>query len=312
VSLSFTGAGFKYNATLRLAPTFGYHDPSPPLPLEEREFSSPLFTARAVGVAFCTAELVSITGPAGASAPVFVQEAETSWSTLASTTASVATAPFNVETGDILIAIGACSDNAEDVNISDNAGGAISWSLVQHVNVGSYCRVKLWTAVADSNRSLTVTFTRVTGVGGGLIYGGTVHTWRGSDGIGDSDKGNAATGQPSIGLTTVQDLSAIFLFNADWTAQDGTSRTWDTINSITPTSGNGLEKTYFRDSAQYSVYGAIWDDVGAVGAKTAGISAPSGQKWATVAIEILGSVGSAQKSFPPAYPVSPFLHMLLR
>jgi hypothetical protein len=57
------------------------------------------------------------------------------------------------------------------------------------------------------------------------------------------------------------------------------------------TSGVGAltEQTYDFESGRYTVYGGYHPDVGSAGFKTVGLSAPSGQKWATAAVEVTGT-----------------------
>jgi hypothetical protein len=76
----------------------------------------------------------------------------------------------------------------------------------------------------------------------------------------------------SQAITTTQDNSAIVYVGADWTATDGATRTWRTINGITPTSGKWpgeglLPRVRFT---QYTVYTGYWNDAGAAGSKTTG------------------------------------------
>jgi hypothetical protein len=219
--------------------------------------------------------------------PTFVQEAETVWNT----TTPKSTASFSVLAGDVLIAWGMIENHFPSLSI---AGGSLTWTQQQLVDVVDYCLTSIWTAIVDSDKSMTVTFTRSGGAGSEL-FGGNVLTFRDSDGIGASNKTNVSSGAPSLSLTTTQANSAIVVANGDWNAGDGSSRTWRTANSITPTSGNGLERTYFRDAARCTVYGAYYSDAGTSGAKTIGLSAPSGQKYAIAAVEVLGTAagGSA-------------------
>jgi hypothetical protein len=204
-----------------------------------------------------------------------------------------------VQTGDILVAGSICADITLSTTISDNTGGAITWTLQEDVNAASNCRTRMWTAAADSNRSLTVTFTRSADLGFDNFFGGNVLTFRGSDGPGAAEPANG-TGGPSRAITTTQDNSALVVFSGDWNAVDGTSRTWRTVNSITPASGSG-EVTYARDAAQYAVYGAYYSDAGAAGSKTVGLSAPVGQKYAIAVVEVKGTAGGGGSAFPHHY-----------
>lgn len=216
-------------------------------------------------------------GGGGGSAPTYIQEAETAWNTDANTVSAVVTASFSVQTNDVLVAIGASSDNAVTLSVS---GGSLTWTQRQVVNVASNCWISVWTATATSSTSFAVTFTRTGATS--VFYGGNVLTFRGSTGVGASAKTNT-TGAPSLGLTTTGANSAIVVANADWNAVDGASRTWRTG------AGTLSESSYFRDSAQYTLYAGYHADAGAAGSKTVGLTAPTGQKYAIVAVEVLGA-----------------------
>lgn len=219
-------------------------------------------------------------------APTFIQEAETAWN---STTSPKNAGPFSVQTGDVLVAVGVIADSN---GVNDNltvSGGSLTWTVPTNgrVKVNAYCGVVIYTATATSSTSITVAF--ASAASPSAWFGGNVLTFRGSAGVSASAKTNLATGTPSLAITTTGANSAVVAVNGDWNAADGTTRTWRTVNSLTPTSGNGLERTYFRDAAQYTTYAAYWTDVGAAGSKTVGLSAPSGMKWAIAAVEVLGT-----------------------
>ena len=222
-----------------------------------------------------------------ATPPTFIQEVETSWTTNTSSVASVNTASFNVTAGDVLVATGITSDNAATLAIDDNTSTSANWINQKTVSVAAYDWVGTWTKIVTNTEAMTVTFSR-TG-SGAILYGGSVITFRGSDGVGASSKTNVLSGAPSLALTTLADNSAIVVANGDWSAADGASRTWRTVNSIIPTAANGLERTYFRDSSQYTNYIAYYNDAGTAGAKTTGLSAPGSQKYSITAVEIKGT-----------------------
>lgn len=215
--------------------------------------------------------------------PTFVSENETAWNSVTSpkTTASIA-----VNNGDVLVAYSVCEGQG-GTDVVAISGGGLTWTLAQSVSVNSYTLVYMWTTTATSTTSFAVTFTHT---GNTLLwYGGDVLVFRDSNGIGASNKTNIASGGPSLALTTTANNSAIVCVSGDWTASDGAVRTWRTINSITPTAGNNLEQSYFRDAAHYTIYGGYWSDVGTAGSKTTGISSPSAQKYSIISIEVKGN-----------------------
>lgn len=168
---------------------------------------------------------------------------------------------------------------------------ANSYASPQFVNASSYTQVRVDTTTATATNNLTVILHKSYTSGSNKFWGGGVFVFRASDGFGNSNKDNAtnAPGNASVGVTTAQANSALVTVNGDWDATDGTTRTWLTVNSVTPSVGNGLETYYFRDAAHCSAYAAYYDDAGSAASKTAGLSAPTGQTFSMVALEVRGT-----------------------
>lgn len=205
-------------------------------------------------------------------APAFIQEAEASFGT--NGTATVATGTFDVLTGDILVAVGANEGNTA-VTITNN-GAALTWALQQEVAAASFCRLPIWTTLVPADRTgLTVTFGTASG-----MFGGNVFTIRGSGGVGASSKTNVAGGAPTLNLTTTTTNSLVVVFDADFNAVDGTTRTART------NAGAFTEQSYFRSSVNYTVYGGFHANAGAIGTYAVGWSAPAGQNYSIVALEL--------------------------
>jgi chitodextrinase/lysophospholipase L1-like esterase len=226
-----------------------------------------------------------------AAPPTFIQEAETVWDTNTTKT----TAAFNVQTGDILVAYAVAEDSNGTTSLAIS-GGSLTWTNRQTVNVSQFTYVGLWTATVDTNKSMSVTFSSSNVPGGGL-FGGDVLTFRGSDGVGASVKSNSS-GTASVNLTTTQTNSAIVVANSDWNAATG-SRIW--MNNA----GTISEQSYNFISGRYAVYGGYHADSGAVGTYNVGLSAPTGQKYSIVALEIKGSAGGTPPPPPPPGPTPP-------
>jgi hypothetical protein len=232
---------------------------------------------------------IIINGPirptaAGGTPPSFIQEAETAWN---SVTTPKTTGSFTVVSGDILVCFAIAEDFGMTFSTPTNTGTAFTWTLQQEVAITDYARVAVWTALATTGQSMTVSVAR--GSGDTLDYfGANVLTIRGASAVGASSQTNVSSGAPTLNITTTQAGSLLVVANGDWNTVDGTSRTWRTVNGNTPTAGNGLEVTYFRDVSKYAAYGAYYPDAGAIGTYAVGLSAPSGQKYAIIAVEIKG------------------------
>lgn len=207
---------------------------------------------------------------------------QTAWSS----NSSPASTSVTTAVGDVLVCVGT-SEDASTTLATPTGGTGLTWSPRQSVVVSSYCTAYVWTATATTAETFTMS---ITATGGGVIGFG-VRRYSGSDGYDSSSKTNVSSGAPSLALTTLSDNCTIIIISSDWAAVDGTSRTWRTVNSITPTAGNGGELNYFRNASIYATYSASWSDVGLAGSKTVGLSAPSGQKYSIVAVAIKGAAG---------------------
>lgn len=210
--------------------------------------------------------------------PEFIQEAETAWNT---TTSPKSAGPASVQVGDVLVQVG----GAEGQLTSIIPSGGPEWTSRQVVSAASRSFASAYTGIVGKAESLTVTLTREGS--SSIHWGGNVLTFRKSEGVGASAKGESE-GAPSLEITTTQDNSAVVVIVTDWNAKSGT-RTWRTVNGTTPTEANGFERTYVQDGSRYTVYAAYYPDVGASGAKTVGLTAPTGQKFSIIAVEVKGT-----------------------
>lgn len=193
--------------------------------------------------------------------------------------------------GDVVV-VYAVTEDWPIIDISTPTGNSISFNLERSVETSSYTGLYIWSGT-DASGGTNWTLSTADTVLNGNIWGVTCLVFRNSSGIGQSNVANVTSGAPSLSLTTVQDSSAIVVANGDWSAQNGSSRTWETVNSITPTSGNGYELTYSFNSGVYAAYGAYYPDAGSAGSKTLGLSVPTGQTYSIAAVEVKGIMTTA-------------------
>ena len=201
-----------------------------------------------------------------------VTEYESSWS---STTSPKTSSSLSVQAGDVLAVVASGSLN---LTCSDSQG--LSWTLRQSIVVTNYEPLWLWTATVAATGSLTVTVTRSSGSSN---YGLDVTVWRGVT-VGASSKTNA-TGAPSLGITTTAANSAIVVASSDW-AGVTSSRTWRT-------GAGAATELWDVTSGSTRFYGAYHADAGTQAAKTVGLSAPSGQTYSIVALELVTTTPTA-------------------
>lgn len=219
-------------------------------------------------------------------APTFIASGATVFNT---NTTPKTTANITTQASDVICVVGGTGDQA--TTLGTPTGNSLTYSLQQSVVVASYCTAYGWTTTDGTGATFGVSNTRA---GNADLWGIHAIQFRGSTGVGASAKTNVSSGAPSLSITTTQDNSAIVIACLDWSATDGASRTWRSVNGSAAT-----ELTYFRDSSIYTVYIGYHPDAGTAGSKTVGLSAPAGQKYAIVAVEIKGTAGGGSNfSFP--------------
>jgi len=227
-----------------------------------------------------------VIGSVTSDVPVLVQSAQSVWNT----TTSPKTVTLTTQANDVIIVM-AISDSGRTWSVP--TGNSVTFALEKSYTDANSACVYLWSATdsaGGTNWTLSVAATA-----GSTQWGIVAYVFRYSSGPGVSGiTGGQTTGLPSQALTTGMDKSAIVAGVGDWSAQAITSRTWKTINSVTPTAGNGLEKVASQQVSLYTAYSAYWDNVGTAGSKTAGMDAPSGMTWTIAAIEVKPVATSAK------------------
>ena len=227
-----------------------------------------------------------------ATPPTFIAENETTsgWFGEVDTQS---TAAFNSAVGDVWVTGAIVENNNRTIAAPTNTGTAQAFTLRGTAGAADYTEIAAYTAVV-ANTLTSQTISQGAGITGDW-WGFAVLRFSGSAGIGATPAAEQETNNtaPSLTFTTTGDNSAIVVFVGDWNSADGASRVWRTVNSITPTAGNGFETTYARDAARYTVHIGYYPDAGAAGSKTVGLSAPTTMKASIVAVEVRGTAGAA-------------------
>lgn len=235
-----------------------------------------------------------------ATPPTFEAEYEVADWTV-STTPRTVTPTTN--SGDKLVVAAVTADELTQLT-SPPTGNSLTYTLAQSITLTDWCQAYGWTAPDDTGGAGWTLSVSETG-SGAPPWGFTALRFSGSDGFGASAKTNVDGAAPSLDITTQQDNSAIVVMVGDWNAVDGSSRTWRTVNGITPTAANSLERVYARDAVNYTVYVAYYSDAGTAGTKTVGLSAPTGQKYSIIAIEVKGTASGGGPAAPPVLSFRP-------
>lgn len=207
-----------------------------------------------------------------------------SYATVFNTDSQPKTLSVTTQAGDLVVV---CATSGNGIHaFGTPSGNSISFTQQQYVHIDSnWSDAAIWTgtdSAGGTNWTLSLSKAAQNG-----SFGMACLVFRGISGIGASSKTNVSGAAPSLDLTTTQANSAIVVVNADWNAVDGASRIWRTVNSITPSSSNMLERTYAYTASDHTVYVAYYNNVGSVGTKTVGLSAPSSQKYSIAALEIM-------------------------
>jgi hypothetical protein len=212
-------------------------------------------------------------------APTFVAQYATAFNS--TTSPKTAMSAVAINSGDVLVAVSA---EESDTAVSETENGTASWVNLQNFTTVDYTATRASRYIATGNENLTVTFTCA-----GNWFGGNVIRFSGSAGIGGSNIANGSSGNPSVSYTTTQANSALVVISGDWNARSGTQTFTSSGGAGSPTDLTD----YPGDSSKYGVAIAYYPDAGAVGSKTVGMSAPTGQKWVIIVVEVLGTAGAA-------------------
>lgn len=240
---------------------------------------------RKLSIAFCL--LLPLF--AQAAAPTFIGSAQSAFAIgTGDTTLTTGAWTVTPNAGDVLVAGVLIGDYDATQAIVGVAGCSTTWTQVQLEQSVSHGQAAIYSGTATSSGACTITATKLYTSGGADKFIVLGAAFRGGTGIGASSDG-IGTGSLSLAFSGTGTNSAWLCIGTDWNAVSGASRTWRTINSITPTSGNGLELVYATDATQSTVYMAYWNDVGASGSKTCGTTAPTGMQYAMAGVEVLGS-----------------------
>ena len=184
---------------------------------------------------------------------------------------------FDVLAGDKIV-LQAFSENSTTTVNAPTWDGSGSWALEKSIVASGYSTAYLYTCdvtATATGRTISV------GASGGQMFSFTATLVRNHGGTGNSVVANVTNGAPSVDLPCSSN-SLVICGNADWNAVDGTTRTWRTVNDTPMT-----ETWYERDPLKYSVYIGRTADSGVAGTKTLGLSAPTGQTYSILGIEIL-------------------------
>lgn len=224
-----------------------------------------------------------------ATPPTRVSYAQTNFTT---NTTPKSTSTFDVQAGDLIVIYGYAAVYETTLNTPtwDGSGSVVLKDLIYTSGYAPICCWTISVTATATGRSITGTISNTT-----FVWGLSATVWRNHGGIGVASKANTS-GTPSVALTTTAANSAVQTAINDWNGVNGSSRAWLSVNGSAMTESM---YTYVTDAGigYYTIYESYRADTGSTGSKTLGLSAPSGQKYSIIGVEILpASSGPAKVS----------------
>lgn len=179
--------------------------------------------------------------------------------------------------GDTLVCYG-MTDDSPRVLATPTGGTGLNWVLsVSQAGTANTANAYMWTTNATTAQ--TFTFSLAASGGSSDSWCFDVLRFSGVGGIG-AKVGTHTTGAPTLNVTTTKANSAIVVCNVDWNTVSGTSRTWRA------NAGALTETRYNLVSSAMTVYGGYHADAGAIGTYAVGLSAPAGQTYSILGLEL--------------------------
>lgn len=192
---------------------------------------------------------------------------------------TLVTTSFTPADGEIIV-VKAQSQRGDGNPFPTPTGGSLTYTLRESDSSVSHDRVALWTAaVGTSPGSMTVSL----GSPGATNnhHSMVVERWQNAQlaGTPASVLTTGTASVPSTTLSTVAAGSVVSWLNSDFNAVDGASRVYNTT-SATP------QETGYRFNSGSATFYWAWQSAAASGSQTFGLTAPSGQNWSLIGIEI--------------------------
>jgi lysophospholipase L1-like esterase len=190
------------------------------------------------------------------------------------------TATVTTAVGDLLVMQVYLGNGLQTATTTPTGGTGLTWTSRADTNTTSdtqHARIKVYTATATTAETFTLS------VGGGSTteyWGWHALRFSGHGGYGGIATTQTGGSAPSLSYTTTAANSSLVLMVDDWNAVDGTTRTGRS------TAGAYTETHYIRDATTLTAYSGYYANVGAVGAKTVGYSAPTGQLPSMTVVEV--------------------------
>jgi hypothetical protein len=184
------------------------------------------------------------------------------------------------------------------LTVATPTGGGLAYAPQADYAPASSARVAVWTAKATSTQtfSLSTTWAGTASAAHSMV----VEVWEFADVAASPVLVQAnGSGSPAASLTTSAPDGAVSWASGDWNAVDGAGRVYDESTETVH------EEGYRRTAVSYTAYYA-YQDTPTVRPHSLGLSAPTGQQYTLVGIEILDAGGAERLDpLPQALQVNP-------
>jgi len=209
------------------------------------------------------------------------------------TTGTLTSTSFTPQTGDIIV-VKVVTENHLSTFSTPTGGG---WTYTQRVidTTANECYCAMWTAPVTTGGTAQTTAISKTDASTAHCSM-TVELWRGGQLAATPATCDArGTGSPSATITTAASGSVVSWADGDWGAVGGS-----------PTYGGGATQTGIDQQSPnfYCAYYA-WQSAVSAGSQTLSMSAPTGQTWTIIGIEIQASAAAAPPADVPGTQIPP-------
>lgn len=197
-----------------------------------------------------------------------------------SQTAGYTTPSFTPAVGEVIIIKIIVENTTASLSAPTNTGG---FAVTQRVHdfSSSNCEVGIYSIVPSSATSMTIT-AGVTGTG--AVKSVVIERWSNAQlAATPATASTRGSGAPSTTLTTTAANSVVSWACGDWGAIDGTSRAYRS---------SATEDNYDFNGSAYTAYYA-YQTAASAGSQTIGLTAPTGQTWNLLGVEIQDSGGGS-------------------
>lgn len=196
---------------------------------------------------------------------------------------------LNTSAGQLVVPFGMLEDDSQ--TIGTPTGNSLTFVAAAVATGLSKGYTAIWTAIdaaGGSNWTLAASRSSVGTYPWGLGALVAPSGWT----KGAANSAVAATGLPAVSLTTTADNSAVLVVCENWQATDDSGHVWNSVNGFRPTALNMGEWLYQYVQTHYTVYAALYPDVGAAGVKSLGFESGVGTGgWGIAALEIKAPSG---------------------